>query len=146
MMILLFAYLNIIRLAHGHLSMEKPDEHWRPGIGIDVSIYKSKQPQVNEVQRYNRNSLMRNKSDGEVSRYSTQGWGREGPVQKIPDDGIPAEEGQFPWAAALFIDDAWFCEGSLISDGHLLTSAHCLDGASFIDILLGSSQSQGFKS
>ena len=103
MMILLFAYLNIIRLAHGHLSMEKPDEHWRPGIGIDVSIYKSKQPQVNEVQRYNRNSLMRNKSDGEVSRYSTQGWGREGPVQKIPDDGIPAEEGQFPWAAALFI-------------------------------------------
>jgi len=85
---------------------------------------------------------MKNKSVGEVSRYSTQGCGREGPVRKIPDDGIPAEEGQFPWAAALFIDDAWFCEGSLISDGHLLTSAHFLDGASFIDILLGSSQSQ----
>ena len=98
---MMFAYLNIITLALGHLSMEKPDEYWRPGIGKDVSKYKSKQPQVNKVQRYNRNSLMRNKSDGEVSRYSTQGWGREGPVQKIPDDGIPAEEGQFPWAAAL---------------------------------------------
>jgi len=37
MMILLFAYLNILTQALGHLSMEKPDKYWRPGIGIDSS-------------------------------------------------------------------------------------------------------------
>ena len=29
--------------------------------------------------------------------------------------GFEAQENQWPWEVALFIDDAWFCGGSLIS-------------------------------
>ena len=119
----------------------KPEEQWRPGVGRDISKYKPKQPQVNAVTRKSRSSLGINESDEQV-RYSTEGCGKEGPAKKIPDGNL-AEEGQFPWAAALFIDGAWFCAGSLISDGHILTSAHCLSDASFIDILLGTSQLPG---
>jgi len=139
MKILLSPYLITLSLSTGLLSEPlKPEEQWRPGVGRDISKYKPKQPQVNAVTRKSRSSLGINESDEQV-RYSTEGCGKEGPAKKIPDGNL-AEEGQFPWAAALFIDGAWFCAGSLISDGHILTSAHCLSDASFIDILLGTSQ------
>ena len=51
--------------------------------------------------------------------------------------GDTAEAGQFPWAAALFIDGAWFCGGSLVSSRHVLTAAHCAEDAWYLDILLG---------
>jgi len=65
--------------------------------------------------------------------------GIEGPPGKVPYivGGEEAVEGQFPWMAALFIDDAWFCGGTLISATHVLTAAHCADGATYADILLG---------
>merc|ERR1711921_72764 len=51
--------------------------------------------------------------------------------------GHEAQEHQWPWQVALFIDDAWFCGGSLISENWVLTAAHCVDGASYFDILAG---------
>merc|ERR1711983_103026 len=51
--------------------------------------------------------------------------------------GHEAEEHEWPWQVALFIDDAWFCGGSLISENYVLTAAHCVDGASYFDIMAG---------
>merc|ERR1712013_951288 len=51
--------------------------------------------------------------------------------------GHEAEEHEWPWQVALFIDDAWFCGGSLISENYVPTAAHCVDGASYFDIMAG---------
>ena len=45
-----------------------------------------------------------------------------------------------PYYASIFIDDAWFCTGSLISDTLVLTAAHCVQGGAFFDISLGDQQ------
>merc|ERR1711872_590590 len=51
--------------------------------------------------------------------------------------GFEAEEHEWPWIVALFIDDMWFCGGALISDEFVLTAAHCAEDASRFDILAG---------
>jgi secreted trypsin-like serine protease len=40
-------------------------------------------------------------------------------------NGNTAARAQFPWQAALIIDNQWFCGGSLISSQWVLTAAHC---------------------
>merc|ERR1711990_386659 len=57
--------------------------------------------------------------------------------------GHEAEEHEWPWQVALFIDDAWFCGGSLISENYVLTAAHCVDGASYFDVMLGAHNIRG---
>merc|ERR1711915_921388 len=64
--------------------------------------------------------------------------GIEGPPSKAEGrivGGHEAQENQWPWQVALFIDDAWFCGGALISENYVLTAAHCADGASYFDIM-----------
>jgi len=51
--------------------------------------------------------------------------------------GWEAIPNQYPWMAALFIDDLYFCGGSLIDETHVLTAAHCTDGAAFVNVMLG---------
>jgi len=55
--------------------------------------------------------------------------------EKLSED--KAQEHEWPWQVALFIDDAWFCGGAIISENYVLTAAHCADGASYFDIMAG---------
>jgi len=61
--------------------------------------------------------------------------GLENPSQGRIVGGHEAGENEWPWQVALFIDDAWFCGGSLITDEYVMTAAHCADGASYFNIL-----------
>merc|ERR1719348_2938401 len=68
--------------------------------------------------------------------------GIEGPPAKEEAEGKivgghEAQPNQWPWQVALFIDNAWFCGGALISENWVLTAAHCVDGASYFDIMAG---------
>ena len=47
-----------------------------------------------------------------------------------------------PYYASIFIDDAWFCTGNLVSDTLVLTSAHCVQNGAFFDISLGEGDQQ----
>jgi len=62
--------------------------------------------------------------------------GLPGPSDRIVG-GTEATPHQYPWMAALFIDDKWFCGGTLISDEWVMTAGHCADGASSVQVMLG---------
>merc|ERR1712025_632062 len=78
-------------------------------------------------------------SDKKGSQYDLKATcGIEGPPSKDRIvGGFEAEPNQWPWQVAMFVDNAWFCGGSLISENYVLTAAHCVDGASYYDIMAG---------
>merc|ERR1719370_73802 len=49
-------------------------------------------------------------------------------------NGWPADQGEWPWIAALLNNGRQFCGGSLISRKHILTAAHCVAHMSRYDV------------
>ena len=125
---------------------QRPEEQWRPGVGRDISKYQPRLLHVNALHpKETPDKLIKRLKRSSSKKYHIDSCGIEGsPVRGTKEPliigGSEAEEGQFPWAASLIIDGAWFCGGSLISPAHILTAAHCLDGAWYVDIILGTSK------
>merc|ERR1711868_258243 len=127
----------------------RPEEHWRPAAARDISKYTPRHALVNAKSSQAENSYIElarslrannlSKSTKKASAYDLQSeCGIEGPpAQDKIVGGFEAEPNQWPWQVALFIDNAWFCGGALISENYVLTAAHCVDGASYFDIMAG---------
>merc|ERR1712183_508498 len=127
----------------------RPEEHWRPAQGRDLSKYKPWAAMVDAngddlMEKINRVAAeMRaaaspsNKKD--LGQEPKAACGIEGPAIKEGRivGGVEAHEHAWPWQVALFIDGAWFCGGAIISENYVLTAAHCADGASYFDIMAG---------
>merc|ERR1712029_449933 len=125
----------------------RPEEHWRPAAARDISKYTPRHALVNAKSSQAENSYIElarslrannlSKSTKKASAYDLQSeCGIEGPpAQDKIVGGFEAEPNQWPWQVALFIDNAWFCGGALISENYVLTAAHCVDGASYFDIM-----------
>jgi len=79
-----------------------------------------------------------------VGRYYPIRYNKEGTVaeeqERIDDaggkvvNGWPADQGEWPWIAALLNNDRQFCGGSLITSKHILTAAHCVAHMSRYDV------------
>merc|ERR1712112_490856 len=121
----------------------RAEEHWRPAQGRDLSKYQPRQAMVPATAENLAWAVKEVKKTGASTKKGTNvdlkaTCGIEGPARagRIVG-GHEAEEHEWPWQVALFIDDAWFCGGSLISENYVLTAAHCVDGASYYDIMAG---------
>merc|ERR1712077_7952 len=126
----------------------RPEEHWRPAQGRDLSKYKPRAAMVDAngddlMEKINRVAAEMRASDSPSNKKDLgqpkAACGIEGPAIKEGRivGGVEATEHAWPWQVALFIDDAWFCGGSIISENYVLTAAHCADGASYFDIMAG---------
>merc|ERR1712018_687490 len=114
----------------------RPEEYWRPAAARDLSKYT---PRHALVQARSSRSNKQSKSTHKASSYDLAAeCGIEGPPSKDRIvGGFEAQENQWPWQVALFIDNAWFCGGALISENYVMTAAHCAEGASYFDIMAG---------
>merc|ERR1712168_645162 len=140
MKVLLLAALCATALAVPNGRRLRPEEHWRPAGPRDLSKYRPRsemysQDSVYEVKpRPSRPKILPTPSVYDLAAEC----GIEGPPSKNKIvGGEEAEPNQWPWIVALFVDNAWFCGGSLISENWVLTAAHCVDGASYFDIMAG---------
>merc|ERR1711872_337273 len=126
----------------------RPEEHWRPAQGRDLSKYKPRAAMVDAngddlMEKINRVAAEMRASASPSNKKDLgqpkAACGIEGPAIKEGRivGGVEATEHAWPWQVALFIDDAWFCGGSIISENYVLTAAHCADGASYFDIMAG---------
>merc|ERR1711942_412980 len=122
----------------------RPEEHWRPAGARDLSKYTARHATVsaNSPNSYIElaRALRSNNKSGSTHKTASidlqSECGIEGPPSKDRIVGaFEAEPNQWPWQVALFVDNAWFCGGALISENYVLTAAHCVDGASYFDIM-----------
>jgi len=114
-------------------------QKWRPAQGRDLSKFKPKLPEV----AFGTPSVPRAAPKPFEFKKGNKSFAEECGLENpngIEDrivGGHEAAHHEWPWQVALFIDDAWFCGGSLISDEWVMTAAHCADGASYFDIMAG---------
>merc|ERR1712158_222821 len=114
-------------------------QKWRPAQGRDLSKYKPKLPEV--AFGTSSPTAPRTKSfefkKGNKSFAEECGLENPNGIEDRIVGGHEAAHHEWPWQVALFIDDAWFCGGSLISDEWVMTAAHCADGAGYFDVMAG---------
>merc|ERR1712158_239580 len=114
-------------------------QKWRPAQGRDLSKYKPKLPEVafgTPTPTAPRTKPFEFKK-GNKSFAEECGLENPNGVEDRIVGGHEAAHHEWPWQVALFVDDAWFCGGSLISDEWVMTAAHCADGAGYFDIMAG---------
>jgi hypothetical protein len=126
-------------------------ETWRPAQARDLSKYRARHPNIDETTgelswpewQSKMDKVAHNLRTGSTKKGSSvprSACGVEGPLAQGQErivGGVEATEHAWPWQVALFINGAWFCGGSIISENYVLTAAHCVDGASSIDVIAG---------
>merc|ERR1712233_47600 len=105
-------------------------QKWRPAKGRDLSQYKSKLPEVAPGTLTPTAPHLKSFEFKKGNKSFAEECGLENPngVEDGIVGGHEAAHHEWPWQVALFVDDAWFCGGSLISDEWVMTAAHCADG------------------
>merc|ERR1719504_478515 len=115
-------------------------QKWRPAQGRDLSKFKPKLPEVafgTAAPSVPRLAKPFEFKKGNKSFAEECGLENPNGVEDRIVGGFEAAHHEWPWQVALFIDDAWFCGGSIISENYVLTAAHCADGASYFDVMAG---------
>eukprot|EP00091_Calanus_sinicus_P024521 TRINITY_DN884_c0_g1_i6.p1 TRINITY_DN884_c0_g1~~TRINITY_DN884_c0_g1_i6.p1 ORF type:complete len:329 (+),score=120.54 TRINITY_DN884_c0_g1_i6:156-1142(+) len=117
---------------------QKDNQSWKPAGPKDLSKYKLKTPSRSFAEKTEKSTQERTPLEFKKGSKSFEDiCGLENPGMDRIVGGHEAAENEWPWQVALFIDDAWFCGGSIISDEYIMTAAHCADGASYFNILAG---------
>merc|ERR1711971_168556 len=117
---------------------QKNNQSWKPAGPKDLSKYKLKTPSRSFAEKTEKSTQERAPLEFKKGSKSFEDiCGLENPGMDRIVGGHEAAENEWPWQVALFIDDAWFCGGSIISDEYIMTAAHCADGASYFNILAG---------
>merc|ERR1712222_154464 len=115
-------------------------QKWRPAQGRDLSKFKPKLPEVafgTAAPTVPRLAKPFEFKKGNKSFAEECGLENPNGVEDRIVGGFEAAHHEWPWQVALFVDVAWFCGGSLISDEWVMTAAHCADGAGYFDVMAG---------
>merc|ERR1711936_1504876 len=114
-------------------------QKWRPAQGRDLSKFKPKLPQVAFGTPSTPRTAPKPFEFKKGNKTFAEECGLENPngVEDRIVGGHEAAHHEWPWQVALFVDDAWFCGGSLTSDERGMTAAHCADGAGYFDVMAG---------